>query len=215
MLQYELTVEQRKKEGKHALKELKRNNFIPAIVYGHKEKPTMVSIKESDLLKMFHTIGRENAMINLKIGDKEITTIVKEIQRNPRTNKINHVDFLVLHKGEKIKVNVPIKIVGAAEGVKEGGVMEQLLRDIEVRCTPSQIPDHFEIDITHLKIGESIHVKDINFEDGEFITHPEETLITIIAPRTAKTETEEAEETADEPKEPEVIGEKKEEAESK
>ena len=214
MLQYELTVDKRKKEGKHALKELKRNNFIPGIVYGHKEEPTMITIKESDLLKMFHTVGRENAIINLKIEDKEVSTIVKEIQRNPRTNKINHIDFLVLHKGEKIKVNVPIKIVGASEGVKEGGVLEQLLRDIEVRCIPSQIPDHFEVDITNLKIGESVHVKDIKFEQGEFITHPEETLITIIAPRTVKTETAEETEVTEEQTEPEVIGEKKEEKES-
>ena len=214
MLQYDLKTEEKTNNTKTYIKELRRQHRIPCVMYGHKEDTKTFSVKESDLLKMLHTIGRENAIINIKIGDYEKSTIIKEIQKNPRTNAISHIDFLILHKGEKIKVNVPLKIKGTAEGIKEGGVLEQLMREIEIKCIPSKIPEHFEIDISALKIGDSIHISDIEFKDGEFITNTDETLVTIIAPRTVKAEEETAEET-EEATEPELIGEKKEEEETK
>ncbi len=212
MLQFDLNVEPRDSSSKQALRQLRRSHSIPCVAYGHNEKNRVFSVKEPEILKMLHTIGRENAIINIKVDKKELQTLVKNVQRNPRTNRINHIDFLILHKGEKIRVDVPVKLFGAPVGVKAGGVLEQLIRDVSIKCLPSNIPQHFEVEISGLDIGDSVHVKDIKLENAEMLTHPDETIVTIIAPKAAKAE-ETAEGAEEELKEPEVITEKKEEKE--
>lgn len=211
MLQYDLNVETREDTGKHALRLLRKNNAIPCVAYGHNEKNRLFSVKEADVLKMLHTIGRENAIISINVDKKGIQTLIKNVQRDPRTNRINHIDFLILHKGEKIRVDVPVKLTGTPAGVRAGGVLEQLIRDVSIKCLPVDIPQHFEIDISGLDIGDSVHVKNIPLNKFEMLTHLDETIVTVIAPKAAKAEEEKTEE--EEMKEPEVITEKKEEKE--
>ncbi|MEJ5307579.1 MAG: 50S ribosomal protein L25 [candidate division WOR-3 bacterium] len=209
MLQYDLPVEKREK-GKHVLTLLRKNNKIPCVAYGHKEENRLFSVDEIELNKMFHTIGREKSLINIKMGKDNFLAIIKEIFRSPRTNKILHIDFQIIHKSEKLKLSVPIILKGSAKGVKEGGIVEHLLRDLEIKCLPADIPSHIELDISELAIGDSIHVKDIKAEKFEIVENPEEVVVTILAPKAYVEETPKPEEEA---KEPELIREKKEENE--
>ncbi|MEO0237523.1 MAG: 50S ribosomal protein L25 [candidate division WOR-3 bacterium] len=209
MLQYDLPVEKREK-GKHILTLLRKNNKIPCVAYGHKEENRLFSVDEVELNKMFHAIGREKSLINIKMGKDNFLAIIKEIFRSPRTNKILHIDFQIIHKSEKLKLTVPIILKGSAKGVKEGGIVEHLLRDLEIKCLPADIPSHVEVDISELAIGDSIHVKDIKAEKFEIVENPEEVVVTILAP---KAYVEEAPKPEEEAKEPELIREKKEEGE--
>jgi len=211
MLQYELPIQKREKQSRHFLRTARANNLIPCIAYGHNENNRMFSITETDLVKLIHTIGRENALINLNLDGDAFSVIIKDVARNPRTNKIIHIDFQIIHADEKIKVEVPIKLNGTAPGIKEGGMLEQILREIEIKCLPAKIPSHYDVDISKLSIGHSIHVRDIKLEDAELVTHGEEVIVTILAPRTQEEETTKAPE--EESKEPEVITERKKEDE--
>lgn len=211
MHQYELTVDKRETGSKHHLKELRLGHMIPCAAYGHNEDTRHYAVKETEMLKLFQTVGTETAIINLVDGKKKLMTIVKSIQRDPKTYKILHIDFQILHKGESIKVNIPLKLTGASVGVKEGGILEQLIRDISVKVLPSKIPEHFELDITNMNIGDSLHVRDIEF-DGEILDNPDETICIVAAPR-AEAEKPEDEEEGEVAAEPEVIGEAKEEGE--
>lgn len=209
MLQYDLPVEKREK-GKHVLTLLRKNNKIPCVAYGNKEENRLFSVDEVELNKMFHAIGREKSLINIKMGKDNFLAIIKEIFRSPRTNKILHIDFQIIHKSEKLKLSVPIVLKGSAKGVKEGGIVEHLLRDLEIKCLPADIPSHIEVDISELEIGDSIHVKDVKAEKFEIVENPEEVIVTILAP---KAYVEEAPKPEEEAKEPELIREKKEEGE--
>lgn len=207
MLQYDLQVEKREKGSRHHLRVLRRETFIPCIAYGHNESNRMFSIKESDLRKFFTVVGRDKALVNMVIDKDKFSAIIKEIKRSPRTNKIIHIDFQIIHLDEKLKVSIPVVLKGTAKGIKDGGIVEQILRNIEVKCLPAKIPSHIEIDITDLGIGEGVHVKEIIVEDAEMLSNLDEIIVTILAPKAV---VEEVAKPEDESKEPEVITEKKE-----
>lgn len=209
MLQYDLPIQKREKQSRHLLRVARANKLIPCVAYGHNEKNRMFSISETELIKLVHTIGRENALINFDIDGDKFSAIIKDVDRNPRTNKIIHIDFQIIHADEKIKVEVPVKLVGTAPGIKEGGMLEQILREIEIKCLPAQIPSHYDVDISTLGIGHSVHVRDIKLENAELVTHGEEVIVTILAPRAQEEAAAAA--PAEEAKEPEVITEKKKE----
>lgn len=206
MLQYDLQVAKREKTNRHGLRTLRNSEMIPCVAYGHNETNRIFSISVIELTKMFHAMGREKALLNVSVGDDKFTAVIKEIKRSPRTNKIIHMDFQIIHMDEKIKVDVPVILKGSAAGVKDGGILEQILRNIELKCLPAKIPSHIEIDITNFKIGDSAHVKDIKVEDAEILTHHDEVIVVVLAPKAVVEEAPKAEEEA---KEPEVITEKK------
>ncbi|MDD3804042.1 MAG: 50S ribosomal protein L25 [bacterium] len=207
MLKYDLQVEKREKTNRHGLRTLRNSEMIPCVAYGHNETNRIFSISALELTKMFNAMGREKALLNVSAGDDKFTAVIKEIKRSPRTNKIIHMDFQIIHMDEKIKVDVPVILKGSAIGVKDGGILEQILRNIELKCLPANIPSHIEIDITNFKVGDSTHVKDIKVEGAEILTHAEEVIVVILAPKAV---VEEAPKPAEEEaKEPEVITEKK------
>lgn len=214
MHQFDLTVDKRETGSKQHLKGLRTAQMIPCAAYGHNEDTRHYSVKETEMLKLFQKVGKETAIINLVDGKKKHMTIVKDIQRDPKTYKILHIDFQILHKGEAIKVDIPIELTGASIGVKEGGILEQLIREVSVKVLPSRIPEHFQLDITALQTGDSLHVSDIDF-DGEILDSPDETVCIIAAPRTEAETEEEEEEGAEGAAEPEIIGEAKEGEEAK
>lgn len=210
MLQYELPVSRREK-GKHNLKLLRNGKNIPCVAYGHGEKNRVFYVDEKELNRMFHQMGREKTLINIKLDDDDFLAVIKDIQRSPRTNKIIHIDFQIIHKDEKMKLKVPVVVKGTSKGVMAGGILEHILRDIEIKCLPKDIPSHIEVDITDLEIGDSVHIKDLKTEKYDIVENPEEVILTILAPKAYVEETPKPEE--EEAKEPEVIREKKEEEE--
>ncbi len=210
MNQYSLPIEKREIGSKQDLKELRRQNMIPCIAYGHNEKTKCFAVKSLEITKYFHTVGKENTIINIVFGKKKEMTIVKNIQRNPKTYEITHIDFHILHKGKLIKADIPVMLVGTAIGVKEGGVLEQLIREVSVKVLPMKMPEHFEFNVEKLNTGESLHIRDIEFKDGEILEPPQRTICTVLAPRVEVEEEPEGEAEGEEGTlEPEVIGEKK------
>ncbi len=208
----ELKVSKREKLGKSYANRIRKESRIPAILYGNKFTPIPLEVGLKEFQKVLKTGAGENVILTLKIAgakkDNEHTAIIKEIQTDPVEDALYHVDFNVISLTEKIQVKVPVQTKGEASGVKEGGVLEHVHREIEVECLPTEIPEKIEISVDQLNIGDAIHVKDLTFPSGVLcILDPEEVVLTVLAPM--KEEVAPAPEEA--PKEPEVIGKKKEE----
>jgi large subunit ribosomal protein L25 len=206
-----LASEYRASSGKGVARKLRASGKVPAVLYGHSEPPVSIAVNEMDFLRVLRVRG-EMGIIDLTIeGEikKECDAIIKEIQQHPASGKILHIDFQHILRGEKLKIDVPVYLVGEPLGVKEmGGVLEHGPREIEIRCLPRDIPERIEIDVKSLRIHDSIHIRDISsrYPDFDFLDDPATTLAIVVPPRVEA----EAAPAAAEAAEPEVIGKGKE-----
>ncbi|MDD5477524.1 MAG: 50S ribosomal protein L25 [Candidatus Omnitrophica bacterium] len=209
-----LEAELREGKGRANTKDLRESGYLPAVIYSRAKDALSIKISRGALLKLVHQYHLENTIINLKIKDdkkaKGRSCLVKEIQYGPVSEDIIHVDFNEISLTEAIKVNVPVETKGEPVGVKqEGGSLEHLLWEIEIECLPTSIPKNIEVDISALKLGEAIHVKDLVFAAGiKPLSDPAAIVLHIIAPMKEEAPAEAVEGEAKE--EPEVIKEKKE-----
>src|SRR5688500_14357996 len=213
-----LDAEPRADAGKGFARKLRSQGQIPAVIYGHGRDPQPLSLNARDLDKLLEHIVAESTVIEVKIGDDTSKTLIREIQRHPYKRQILHVDFQALVAGEKVIVNIPIVLMGIPEGVRlGGGVLDQTLRELEIKVDPSDIPNHLEVDVTNLIIGDSLHVSDIPLPPGiEVMDDMEASVCVVAAPRAVIEETaapEAAEGEAGAVAEPEVIGRGKEDEE--
>ncbi|MBM3255646.1 MAG: 50S ribosomal protein L25 [Candidatus Omnitrophica bacterium] len=209
-----LDAEIREGIGRGKVKDVREAGFIPAVVYSEGKQAKALKLSHGQLVRLVHQHRLENAVINLKIKDdakqKSRSCLIKEVQYNPVNDEIMHVDFNEISLTKVIKVNVPLVAKGEPAGVKqEGGSLEHILWEIEVECLPTDIPKEIEVDVTSLKIGDSIHIKDITLPDKIKVLHdPETVLLSVAAP--IKEEVAAAPVEGEEKQEPEVIKEKKE-----
>jgi large subunit ribosomal protein L25 len=210
MASAQLSANAREAAGKGGSRKLRAEGRVPAIVYGHGREPQALSINTRELERLLDHIAAESTVIDLDIDGKAARTLIREIQRHPFKRQILHVDFQELVAGEKITVNVPIILVGVPDGVRmDGGILDQVMRELEVEVDPSNIPNHIDVDVTKLTIGTSIHVGDITLPEGVVSMDDEEATICVVsAPRAAVEETAAAAE-AEATAEPEVIRAKK------
>ncbi len=197
--------------GKGAARSIRREGLVPAVIYGHGRDPISLSLNARDLDKMLGHIQAESTVIDITVGGQTAKTLIREIQRHPIKRQILHVDFQALVAGEKVTVSIPITLTGIPEGVKlEGGVLDQTLRELEIEVDPSNIPDHVELDVSAMVIGDSLHVSDIKLPEGvEILDDPETSVAVVAAPRAVIEETPAAEGVEGAPEaaaEPEVIG---------
>jgi len=216
-----LDVQIRSKIGSRSVKVLRKENFVPAIVYGGKKRgPTSIKVDCGAYERIMRLHQGQSVVFHLNVleGEKKLrdySAIVKEEQREPVSDDLLHIDFHRISLTEEIEVKVPINVKGEAVGVKEGGgSVDHAMWELDVVCLPTNIPEKIEIDVTELNIGDAIHVKDIVLPEGVATNHdPEAILVSVVPPMK---EVEVPEEGAEEG-EPEVIGEKKEgeEAEEK
>ncbi|MBI3811171.1 MAG: 50S ribosomal protein L25 [Nitrospirae bacterium] len=216
MQRMDLEAEQRQKSGKGVARTLRRAGRIPAVLYGE-GKSSLLSIHPAELIKIFKSESGENALINLKIkGEKSVetrTAILRDYQKDPITGGLLHADLFEINMNKAIRIRVPITVKGdLPEGVKEGGVLQHNLREVEIECLPSMIPDHLDVDAAHLKIGESIHVRDLQVQEGIRVLEDKDLgIVSIAAPMSEAKLEEILAGTPAETKEPELIGKKKEE----
>lgn len=214
-----LSANSRDATGKGAARTLRSQGQVPAVIYGHGRDPQPLALNARDLDKMLSHIQAESTVIEVTVGGQTAKTLIREIQRHPIKRQILHVDFQALVAGEKVTVNIPIVLVGIPEGVRlEGGVLDQTLRELEIEVDPSSIPDHIELDVTNMVIGDSKHVSDLSIPPGvEVLDDPETSVAVLAAPRAVIEEVaavaEPAEGEAGVVGEPEVIGRGKEEDE--
>ena len=210
MERHSIEAELRTKTGKGAARQIRRNGLIPGVVYGRGNDPRSIKVDPLDIEKLLQS----NAIFDLTfVGEdgEESTVIIKDYQKDVIKQDLLHVDFQFISMDEKITVSVPMHLEGEAVGVRDGGVLQQLLREIEIDTLPAEIPEEITIDISELDVGESLSVADLELPEGiDLITDSDEVIVTVVTPTELVEEDEETEE-EEEFLEPEVIGEEDEE----
>jgi len=207
----------REGKGKELNKKLRKEGLVPSVVYKKGEDSVSLKIDKKNFSKALHTEAGENVIIKLHIDDskkkKERMVIIKEVQKDPVKDSFLHVDFHEISLTETLKVKVPIASKGEAIGVKqEEGILQQVLWETEIECLPTSIPEKIEVDISNLKMGEAIYVKDIHVPEGVKILDDQE--IVVFSVEHAKTVEDIIDaSTEGATQEPEVIKEKKPEPE--
>ncbi|MGE5175687.1 MAG: 50S ribosomal protein L25 [Hyphomicrobiales bacterium] len=198
--------------GKGVTRKLRAGGAVPAVYYGRGEEPITLTVDRKDVETLFHTSGSSNVIVDLQVeGDaaSDRKALIREIQRDPVLGSILHLDFHHISLTERITVEVPIELTGTPVGVKDGGgILEHLLREVEVECLPTDIPAEITVDVSALNIGDSLHVSDLSAPGVEILTDAHRTIATVVPP-TVLEEAKPAEEAVTE--EPELVKEKKEE----
>ncbi len=172
--QYVLSGTKRENFGKRASKRYRRDNLVPAEIYGVSKDNQSILINNFELNNQIKDPQFYSNVIDLNVGKTKIEVILKDLQRDPQKSNITHIDFLVVDQNVKITVNVPIKYINeeTCVGVKtSGGVLSHIITDVEISCLPKDIPENIEVDVQELDINQSIHLTEINLPDGvEFLS---------------------------------------------
>jgi large subunit ribosomal protein L25 len=172
----------RSEVGKGSARKLRANQRIPGVVYGHHRDATPLTIDARELDKLLGSISPGTTVVELHLGGRMSKTLIREIQRHPFKRQVLHIDFQELVAGEKITVKVPIVFVGTAAGIKDGGTVEEVTREVEVEVDPANIPSHFEVDVSPLGINDSVHLSDIKVPEGVKILDDLEATVAVVAP---------------------------------
>ncbi|NOX17957.1 MAG: 50S ribosomal protein L25 [Chlorobi bacterium] len=212
MAEIVINAEKRELSTKGYLNTLRKNSKVPGVYYTQQEEPLNIAISEYDINRLVFTT--EMNVVNLKIDEKEAgVCVLKDVQFDPLTDKVIHFDFHGVTVGQEFELQIPVSLVGQAPGVREGGMLEQFLHKLDIACLPKYIPQQLEIDVSELNLGDSVHVKDLNFENVRIINPAEVIVVTVSKTREAMA-TDEVEEDAEEAAtEPEVIGKGSDDAE--
>ncbi len=211
-----LEVQSREETGTNANRRLRAAGLIPAVVYGGGLDPVAIQVERTVLHDLFKQTGSENAVFLLKMAgtDQKRHTMVREMSVDPITRQVVHIDFMRVLMTEKVKVQVPIELLGTPEGVKnQGGVLDFINREIEVECLPGDIPQNIELDVSHLEVGSHLETKDLELPESVELMDEADKVIVAVAHSRVATEVEEAEAEAaeiglleEEEAEPELIG---------
>ncbi len=165
------------------VKRMRQQGRIPAVLYGHKEKSRRVFVDQHAFKQVLETLRQEAVTINLQIGEKGFLCVIKAIQHNPVTDELLHIDFQHIHKKEKIRATVPIHIIGEAPGVEKGGILDQRVHEIVVKCLPADMPSHIDVDISQLELGDTIHLGDFDVPNIEYEMTKETPIVSVLVPR--------------------------------
>ncbi|HKO84778.1 MAG TPA: 50S ribosomal protein L25/general stress protein Ctc [Actinomycetota bacterium] len=196
MSEYKLAAENRSEAGKGAARRLRASGRVPAVLYGHGTKPQHLSVDARQFGQALRTDAGVNVLISLEVGRDQHLALAKEIQRHPVKGNLIHVDFIQVRRGEKVHVQVPVHLVGEAPGVREGGILDQDLYQLNVEAEVTAVPEAVEADVSGLGIGEVLRVADLKAPDGAAILDDSEaSVVSVVAPTVeAEPEAEEAEE---------------------
>ena len=211
----ELKVDVRSEQGTAAAKRLRKEGWIPGVVYGDDFAPVAIKANSRDVVHLLHSLASEHPLIKIKLKNKKEDVIIQEIQYHPYRNEIIHIDFHKVAMDEVITTKVLVEAVGSSIGVTHGGIVDHSMRELEIECLPGDIPTSIEVDITNLDIGESIHIGELTPPKGvKFLDDPEQSVIAVAVPKVSE-ETEGEEELAVETSssEPELIRKREKEEE--
>jgi large subunit ribosomal protein L25 len=182
-----LNAQKRDDLGKGASRSLRRAGRVPAVLYGRDLESIHLSVDAHEAEQLFHSISVENTIVDVTVdGEKKAyPTLVREIQTHPWRESLLHIDFLRIQEGVEVDVEIPVELIGVPVGVRlQGGVLEQIVHELEVSCIPSKIPESFQLDVTELDVGDSLHVSDVSLPEGvEILTSPEQTICAVAIPR--------------------------------
>ncbi len=165
----ELNAESRSDLGKGASRRLRKNGLVPAIIYGGDSEPAAITLQHNEFIHQLENEAIYTQVLSLKVGKKKEDVILRDLQRHPFKNLVMHADFLRIDQKKEIHVSVPLHFVNEDKcyGVKtEGGLLNHLQSEIEIMCLPKDLPEYLEVDVTELKLGESLHLSDIKLPKG-------------------------------------------------
>jgi len=199
-----LEAKKRTKIDKASRSALRKEGRVPAIFYSKHHQPLSIDVSERALQPLVFTSKTNLISLNVE-GQEEVDCIIKDVQFDPVTEKIVHIDLLGLKKGEKIQIEVPVQLTGIPIGIKEGGILQHTLHKIEVECLPADIPEHIEIDVTNIKLGSSIHVGDLKFDNFIILNSEDAIIASVTHPKIEIEEVAAPAAEGEEIKEPEVI----------
>jgi large subunit ribosomal protein L25 len=181
----------RQRFGTSDSRRLRRIGKIPAVMYGHSD-PKGLTIDAHEFNSKFITVS-ESTIINLKIDGTEYNVLIRDYQEDAISGAVTHVDFYEIEMGKSLRTNVGVTLNGIAIGVREGGLLESFVHDIEVECLPKDLPEQIELEITDLQIGHSIHVRDIDTPEGvKILNSPDQVICTVAHKRVEVEEVPEA-----------------------
>ena len=203
-----LTATSRSALGKNAVKKVRQAGLVPAVLYGRARMPLPLALDRRALMGALRTEAGRNVLIDLRVthdgGEVTDTVMIADIQHDHLRRDVLHVDLHQISLTELVEARVPIVLSGVPAGVAaEGGVLEQHLREVTVRCLPTAIPEHLTVTIEAIHVGGSVHVRDMPAVEGvEMVTSPDEVIAAVVAPK----EEAAAPAEAAAPTEPEVVG---------
>lgn len=176
-----LTAETRQRTGSGVLKQMRREGFIPSVVYGKGQENQNIKVNTKLLTDMLANSASESILVDLEIdGGEAHTAFLQTTQHNPLTGSLVHADFLAVTEGMIITASIPVELHGEPVGVKAGGIMEQLVRDLEISCSPKDLPEIINAQIDHLEVGDSITIGDLSLPEGVTPTLAADVLVAIV-----------------------------------
>lgn len=200
-----ITAAPRTTAGKGAARQSRLNKRVPAVVYGHGRASQSLEVDAQALEQVLSGKEPSSTLVELTVDGKKARALIREIQRHPVRPDIIHIDFYEIHADEKVKLKIPVHLIGTPDGVRNaGGVLDQVTREVEIEVLPEHIPDRVELDVTVLTIGRSLHVSDLVIPNATILTQADLTIATVVPPR-AEEVVAPAAETGTEVAEPELI----------
>jgi len=183
---------------------LRADRKVPGVVYGKTQEPISFTVDASDFLRLYRNAG-ESSIINMKVWKVDLEVLIHQTQKHPVSGDFTHVDFYAITRGEKLTTNVSLNFIGEAPALKDGNIIQEVIKEIEVKCLPRDLQDHFDVDLSVLKEEwDAIRFSDlgIDTEKYEVSLNDEDTIVTCSAPRAVveedETEAEESEAEAQE-----------------
>ena len=183
MAEVRLKASKRERAGKGVARKVRAGGRVPAVLYGQGMDPMSIEVDRREFIVALNTDAGMNVLLDLEIEGETTLALTKELQQDPVRGTLLHADFVKLDRKQEIEVTVPVHIVGEAAGVKEGGVLDQPLHELQVRCLPSDVPESIDADVTALTIGDSLRVSDLGSgRSFTILNEPGETVVNIAAP---------------------------------
>ncbi len=177
MMNFEFNADVRGVKGTKAARGMRRQEIVPAVVYGAGQEPQKISLSHQAVLRALENEAVYSHILTLKLAGKNEQVILKDMHRHPFKSQIMHMDFMRINANEELTMHVPLHIVDEdkAPGIKDGGVMSKLMNDVAIRCLPANLPEYIELSVAGLGIGDSLHLTDIKLPKGvEFVTEIDE-----------------------------------------
>ena len=178
--EFKLELEKRNNIGYQISRDLRHKGYVPGIFYSADHDPVTFSIEKRHL---YDALQSQSHVYSIDVGGNNGHAIFKEIQYHPVTEDIIHVDLFGVSLKDKINLSVPIILEGESSGVKTGGIMTQNITEVEIQCLATKVPDAIYVNVEELEVGDSVHVADLSIEDGDILTNPDITVVSVQAPR--------------------------------
>jgi large subunit ribosomal protein L25 len=194
-----LIAEERARTGSGVLKQMRREGYIPSVVYGGGSDNKNVKVHAKTFRDMLNNAASDSILVTLDLGDSNSQlAFLQDVQQNAITGEILHVDFLAVNQDTSINAALPLELTGEPEGVKAGGLLEQMLHSLDISCLPKDLPEGITADVSALEIGDALHISEVNFPEGVTPTLGGDVVVAILAKtRTAKSEDDEEGEAAE------------------